>query len=91
MDGTIVGGVMIAAGGLSAWIGAEAVAASTRAAHRRASRSTAAFDGWDAWFLGGFAGFSAGLRQLTSVAAWLAWTGAGACFIGLGMQLVRHW
>ena len=91
MDGTIVGGVMIAAGGLSVWIGAEAAASSVHAAHRIASRSTAALDGWDAWFLGGFADLSAGLRQIASIAAWLAWMLAGACFIGLGTQLVRHW
>jgi hypothetical protein len=91
MDGTIVGGVMIAAGGLAAWIGVETTVASVRVAHRTASRATAALEGWDAWFLGGFAGLSAGLRQLASVAAWLAWTLAGACFIGLGTQLVHRW
>lgn len=95
MDRTIVGGVMIVAGCLSAWIGIEAAASSARLTHRvhrrTASRSTATLHGWDAWFLGGFAGVSAGLRHLASVATWLAWTLAGACFIGLGTQLVYRW
>ena len=94
MPGIVVGGALIAAGCLAVWIGVEAAAHSSRAAHRlhhrAASRSTT-LEGWDTWFLGGFAGLATGLRQLRSVAVWLAWTAAGACFIGLGTQLVYRW
>ena len=95
MDRTVVGGAMIAAGCLSAWIGVEAAASSARVTHRvhrrTASRSAAVLHGWDAWFLGGFAGLTAGLSHLASVVTWLAWTLAAACFIGLGTQLVYRW
>lgn len=95
MNEQAVGVVFIAAGCLAAWIGVEAAAHNTRAAHRAHRRTVAhaaaTLEGWNAWFLGGFAGVSSGLRQLASVAAWLAWTLAGACFIGLGTQLVYRW
>jgi hypothetical protein len=94
MSGAVVGTVMMVAGSLCAWIGIEAAAAGsqrTQEKHRRATtRSRAEAEGWDGWFFHGFAGLTAGLGHVASVAAWLAWTSAGICFLGLGAHFVSR-
>lgn len=48
--------------------------------------ATMAWD-WGAWFFGGFSGVTCGLRGLSAVALWLAWTVAGVGVVGLGIRL----
>jgi hypothetical protein len=86
---------MMVAGSLCAWTGLETagvISRRTRDLHRRtATRTGAVLEGWDHWFAHGFSGLTAGLGHVASVAAWLAWTLAGICFIGLGTHFVHRW
>jgi hypothetical protein len=60
-----------------------------RRAHQKTAHLYAAMpDGWTSWFLQGFAGLTIGTRGLFAAAAWMVWTLAGLCFIGLGFSLL---
>ena len=65
-----------------------------RTARRVYNRTLARFgtilDGWASWFLVGFSTVTMGIHGVSAVAAWLVWTAAGTCLIGLGIRLVVH-
>ena len=89
----MMGGVLIVMGLVAAGVGMVLARHGFRAAHRTYHRTTslsaATPEGWDAWFLGGFSGMTMGIRWLSTVAAWLAWTAAGVGLVGLGFRLMR--
>ena len=90
----IVSTLLVAIGLISAGVGAVIARQTVRAAHktyhRTASRSPATLQGWDEWFLDGFLGLTAGIRWLSALGIWLAWTVAGIGFVWLGLHLITR-
>lgn len=89
-----VSGLVITTGLISAGVGIAAASSRLRTARRAYERTvalqTATSGGWGAWFLSGFSGMTMGTQWLSAVAAWLIWTLAGACLIGLGLRLISR-
>ena len=83
--------LVIATGGLAASVGVLSARRRlwiAQRAHKRIQTLYATIpEDWNSWFLGGFASLTMGTRWLWAGAAWLAWTIAGMCLIGLGIQL----
>ena len=90
----IVSALLVVIGLISAVVGAIVARRTVRAAHktyhRTASFSQSTLEGWDDWFLDGFSGLTAGIRWLSALGAWLAWTLAGVGFLWLGLHLIAR-
>ena len=84
--------LVIATGALAASIGILSARRRiwiARRAHQRTQTLYASIpEGWNFWFVGGFARLTMGTRWLWAAASWLAWTVAGMCLIALGVRLL---
>ena len=90
----IISGVLVVMGLISAGVGAIVARHTVRTAQksyrRTASLSPATLEGWDDWFLNGFSGLTVGIRWLTALGIWLAWTIAGIGCVWLGLRLINR-
>lgn len=80
----------ILAAGVGIAVAQHVVRTSQRAHHRLAALSTTLVEGWDAWFVGGFSGLTAGLSWVVAVAAWGLWTVTGLALVGFGVRLITR-
>ena len=90
----IVSVLLVIIGLVSAGVGVVVARHTVRVAHktyhRIAALSPSTLEGWDDWFLNGFSGIATGIRWLSALWAWLAWTLAGMGFLWLGLHLITR-
>jgi hypothetical protein len=83
-------GTGLLAAGVGIAIAQQVVRTTLRAQQRLSTLSTTVVEGWDAWFIGGFSGVTAGFSWLYAVGVFALWATAGLGLMGLGIRLITR-